>query len=291
MFLDVAHAAGVASSWGVRTDEARIFECPTSGLRFRVPAPHDQVAGMYGAEYHDRMTGGPDDARRTAAYRAENARRIQFLERYAARGRVLDVGCSTGLLASQLRDAGWDATGADISAYACARAREVLGEEHVFEGPVEAMVQGRRGTFAAVMLMDVLEHFEDVVAPLRAIHALLAQGGVLLVRTPTLRSPFYALADWSYRLTGGRYTSAVLKLYHAEHFYFFNEDSLRRLLAQTGFDVLALEPDPLLWDNFRTAELRHGRVVNAALAAAYLAGKVAHRGHGMLVAARKKAAS
>jgi hypothetical protein len=135
--------------------------------------------------------------------------------------------------------------------------------------------------------MDVIEHFEDVVAPLRAIRSMLRPGGVLFLRTPTLTSPFYALADASYRLSTGRYTGAVLKIYHAEHFYFFNEGSVRGLLEHLGYEVLAVTPDPLLWSNFRTAELRHGKVVNTALAAAYFAGRLASRGHGMKVVARR----
>jgi len=287
VFLDVTSEGGVASSWGVRTEEARIFECPASGLRFRRAAPAERIAEFYGSEYHDRMAGGPDDARRTAAYRQENEARVRFLERFASRGRVLDVGCSTGLFASQLRDAGWDAMGSDISAYACEKTRELLGKDKVFEGSVEAMAPKFVGAFDAVTLMDVIEHFEDVVNPLRAILSMLRPGAVLFLRTPTLSSPFYALADLSYRLSAGRYKDAVLKIYHAEHFYFFNERSIRRLLEHLGFEVLAIEPDPLIWSNFRTAELRHGPAVNAALAAAYFTGRMAHRGHGMKVVARK----
>jgi 2-polyprenyl-3-methyl-5-hydroxy-6-metoxy-1,4-benzoquinol methylase len=271
----------------VRTAEARIFECPASGLRFRQPAPRERIADFYGAEYHDLMAGGTDDARRTAAYRRENEARVRFLERFASPGPVLDVGCSTGLFASQLQGAGWDAMGSDISPYACERTRERLGRDRVFEGSVEALTSRFEGALAAVTLMDVIEHFEDVVTPLRAIHAMLRPGGVLLLRTPTLSSPFYALADASYRLSAGRYTTAVLKIYHAEHFYFFNEASMRGLLEYLGYEVLAIEPDPLLWSNFRTAELRHGAIVDAALAAAYFAGRLANRGHGMKVVARR----
>jgi 2-polyprenyl-3-methyl-5-hydroxy-6-metoxy-1,4-benzoquinol methylase len=289
VFLDVKSSTGEASSWGVTTQEARIFECPVSGLRFRQPAPPEQVAEFYGASYHDSMAGGSDDEHRTAAYRAENEARIAFLGRFRPPGKVLDVGCSTGLFASQLRAAGWDAMGSDISSYACARARDLLGSDHVFEGQVESLGPRLEHTLDAVTLMDVIEHFADVVTPLRAIASMLRPGGVLVLRTPTLHSPFYAIADLSYRLSAGKYTGAVLKIYHAEHFYFFNEESIRRLLESVGFEVLAIEPDPLRWDNFRTAELRHGHAVNAVLAAAYFAGRAVGRGHGMMVAARTRA--
>jgi 2-polyprenyl-3-methyl-5-hydroxy-6-metoxy-1,4-benzoquinol methylase len=270
----------------VRTEVARIFECPLSGLKFREPARSDRIAEFYGAEYHDLMAG-TSDAPRIAAYRAENDARVRFLERFSRRGLVLDVGCSTGLFASQLRASGWDAMGCDISAYACDRTREVLGDGKVVQCQVEALAPQFQGSLAAVTMMDVIEHFEDVVTPLRAIHSMLRPGGVLLLRTPTLRSPFYALADLSYRLSAGCYSDAVLKIYHAEHFYFFNETSLCRLLEHVGYEVLAVDPDPLLWSNFRTAEMRYGPAVNAALATAYFAGRLVGRGHGMKVVARR----
>lgn len=291
VFLDVKSADGVDSSWGVRTSEARIFECPATGLRFRTPAPKGEIEAFYQAEYHDRMAGGPGDAERTAAYRRENEERVRFLQRYCPRGRVLDVGCSTGLFASQLAAAGFEAFGSDISAYACEKAKEQLGEDHVLPGDLAAISAAPdgalQGSFDAVTMMDVIEHFEDVVAPLRAIRALLKPGGVLFLRTPTLRSPFYAIADLSYRLSLGRYTDAVLKIYHAEHFYFFTERAIRALLEDTGYEIVTIEPDPLLWDNFRSAEMQRGPIVNAVLGAVYFAGRLVGRGHGMKVVARR----
>lgn len=287
VFLDVRAGEGVESSWGVRTDEARLFECPASGLRFRMPAPPEKIAAFYRSEYHERMSGGGEDTRRAAAYRRENRERIRALQRHCPSGKVLDVGCSTGLFASQLREAGYDVLGCDISADACRSAATLLGEDRVICAPVQDLVERRRGQLDAITLMDVIEHFDDVVPPLRAMRDLLRPGGVLFLRTPTLSSPFYKVADLSYRLSLGRYTDAVLKIYHAEHFYFFTEQAIRTLLEDTGFEVLSIEADPLLWENFRSAEMRQGPVVNTVLAAVYLAGRLAGRGHGMKVVARR----
>jgi len=287
VFLDVRSAEGVDSSWGVRTDRALIFECPRSGMRFRAPAPPDEIERFYEAEYHDRMAGGEHDAARTSAHRKENLARIRFLQRFCSSGRVLDVGCSTGLLAGQLAEAGFEAMGSDISEYACQKAAELLGKERVFCGPIEGVADKLEGSLDAITLMDVIEHFDNVVKPLATMRRMLRPGGVLFLRTPTLSSPFYKIADLSYRASLGRYKDAVLKVYHAEHFYFFNERSIRKLLEDTGYEVLAIEADPLCWDNFRSAEMRHGKLVNAALGAIYFAGRLVGRGHGMRVVAQR----
>lgn len=286
VFLDVRSAQGVESSWGVRTSEALIFECPASGLRFRLPAPREKIAAFYQSEYHERMAGGEDDER-TAAYRRENRERVSFLKRFVSSGQVLDVGCSTGLFAAQLKDEGFDALGCDISEYACQQAKQRLGKEKVFQEPVESLAPRFAGSLDAITMMDVIEHFEDVVTPLRAMQGMLRPGGVLFLRTPTLRSPFYQVADLSYRLSGGKYKNAILKIYHAEHFYFFTEKAIQALLEDTGFEVLEIQADPLLWENFRSAEMRQGALMNAALAAVYFGGRALGRGHGMKVIARR----
>ena len=256
-------------------------------MRFRAPAPPDEIERFYEAEYHDRMTGGENDAARTSAHRKENLARIRFLQRFCSSGRVLDVGCSTGLLAGQLAEAGFEAMGSDISEYACQKAAELLGKERVFCGPIEGVADKLEGSLDAITLMDVIEHFDNVVKPLATMRRMLRPGGVLFLRTPTLSSPFYKIADLSYRASLGRYKDAVLKVYHAEHFYFFNERSIRKLLEDTGYEVLAIEADPLCWDNFRSAEMRHGKLVNAALGAIYFAGRLVGRGHGMRVVAQR----
>lgn len=285
--FDVLLPGGVESSWGVRTDRATVYECSRCGLRFRAAPALEQVESFYGAEYHDRMVGGAADQEREIVHRLENEERIQYLKRFRDRGRVLDVGCSLGHFAKQLEDAGFDSLGCDISQYACERAESLLGRGRVFRGSVETLARELEGSLDAVTMMDVIEHFVDVVSPLNAVFRMLKPGGLLFLRTPTLSSPFHRVAEAAHRLSAGRYKTALLKLYHAEHVYFFGESSVTVLLEHLGFHVEEVAPDPLLWDNFRSAELRHGRLNNAALTLIYFAGRALNRGHGMRVVARR----
>jgi 2-polyprenyl-3-methyl-5-hydroxy-6-metoxy-1,4-benzoquinol methylase len=278
----------VISSWGVGTKEVTIWECPVSGLRFREAVPAEDLRAFYGAHYHDQMSGAQGARQRRLAYRRENESRADHLLRYLPRGRVLDVGCSNGDFAEALSRAGFDAYGLDISPEACEKSRAALGDDHVFCAPLEDLAQTHRRQFAAVTAMDVIEHCSDAVEFLNAAHAVLKPGGVLFLRTPTLSSPFHVVGSLSYRLTLGRYKTALFKLYHAEHLYFFNEFSIRRLLEDCGFEILEIAPDPLRWDNFRTAELRQGPLGNLLLAGVYFAGRALRRGHGMKVIARRR---
>jgi len=278
----------VVSSWGVGTEEVTIWECPVSGLRFREPIPSEQLESFYGANYHEHMTGAQGTKLRRLAYRRENESRVEHLLRYVTNGRVLDVGCSHGDFAQALGRSGFEAFGLDISASACEKSTGVLGEGHVFCGTLEALAPRQPGVFSALTALDVIEHCNDAVAFLRAAHLALKPGGILFLRTPTLSSPFHVVGSLSYRLSLGLYKTALLKLYHAEHLYFFNELSIRRILEDCGFDVLEISPDPLRWDNFRTAELRQGPVGNLLLTGVYFAGRALRRGHGMKVIARRR---
>jgi 2-polyprenyl-3-methyl-5-hydroxy-6-metoxy-1,4-benzoquinol methylase len=289
LVLSISSPGGIESSWGVRTDDALIYECGRCGLRFRKPPSRDEIEAYYGASYHDKMVGGEQDQHRESVHRLENEDRIQYLRRFRSGGKVLDIGCSVGHFASQLRAAGFDAHGSDISAYACGKAAETLGADRVFAGPVESFAERLEQTLDVVTMMDVIEHFGDVNGPLTAIRRILKPGGILFLRTPTLSSPFHRVAEWSHKLSGGRYKDAMLKLYHAEHLFFFDEKSIRALLESLGYEVVAVDPDPLLWNNFRSAEMRQGPVVNAALATIWAAGKMLSLGHGMKVIARRPA--
>ncbi|GEM_PF-3003595 len=278
----------IVSSWGVGTTDVTIWECPVTGMRFRDLPSTQALEGFYESSYHERMTGGANGPERRRAYQKENEIRVEDLRRYVKQGSVLDIGCSCGDFAHALASAGFEAHGLDISPDACAEARRLLGDQNVYCEPIEQLASRMAERFAAVTLMDVIEHCRDVESFLNAIHAVLQPGGILFLRTPTLRSPFHLLGSLSFRLSLGLYKDALFKLYHAEHLYFFNEVSIRRLLDDCGFDTLEIAADPLCWDNFRTAELNQGKLGNLILATTYFAGRALNRGHGMKVIARSR---
>ena len=118
-----------------------------------------------------------------AGRRATARRVLELIAAHVPSGRLLDVGCSHGLLLDEARGMGFDVLGLELSRTAAAHARDKLGLP-VSEEPVESFASSDRERFDVIVLADVIEHLEDPAAALDACSALLAEGGVLCVITP-----------------------------------------------------------------------------------------------------------
>jgi SAM-dependent methyltransferase len=172
-----------------------------------------------------------DDYLAEEAGRRQTARRLlDLLGRHVAGGRLLDVGSGHGLLLDEARARGYDASGLELSGAALRHARETLGLA-VRDVPLEdPSLDGER--FDAIVLADVLEHFEDPVAALDRCSELLAPGGALVIVTPDPSS-------LTARLAGGRWWG-----YLPSHTFLIPRRTLAELVAARGL-VLA-EDAPLV---------------------------------------------
>jgi SAM-dependent methyltransferase len=144
-------------------------------------------------------------------------------------GRLLDLGCWVGFLASEAMRSGWEVTGVEPSHWAAERARS-RGIE-VVEAPLLEAPLPEEG-FDAVTLGDVIEHFPDPGAALDRVASLLAPGGLVWIATPDAGSRVA-------RLLGPRWWSVI-----PTHVHLFTRRSLVRLLERHGFEVLSMGTSP-----------------------------------------------
>jgi 2-polyprenyl-3-methyl-5-hydroxy-6-metoxy-1,4-benzoquinol methylase len=95
--------------------------------------------------------------------------------------RCLDVGSGGGLFVRLAAEAGWDAVGVDPAG------PQVEGRGfRLLRADFPACGSAAGGPFALVTFLGSLNYMTDPVAALRAAHALLEPGGVLLVRVPNV---------------------------------------------------------------------------------------------------------
>ena len=148
-------------------------------------------------------------------------RRLALIERRVAPGALLDVGSALGFFVRAARARGWDARGIERSAWAAERA--AAGGVPVVHGDFLTAALAP-ASFAAVTMLDVLEHTADPRAYVRRARALLRPGGVLAIETADLASPYA-------RLAGRRYHFFT----PPNHLTYFTRATLTRLLAEEGF--------------------------------------------------------
>jgi SAM-dependent methyltransferase len=161
----------------------------------------------------------------------ETARRLlELIERQSPRGELLDVGCWTGFLLAEARDRGWGVTGVEPSEFAASYARERHGLEVQTADLASALLPEQR--FQAIVMGDVIEHLVDPAAALARCSELLRDDGVLCLVAPDAGSMIA-------RVLGRRWWSVI-----PTHVQYFTRTSLARLLARSGFCVIATATSP-----------------------------------------------
>ncbi len=108
---------------------------------------------------------------------------LALLRRHGVRGgRVLDLGAGYGFWLEALARAGYEPAGVELSAAAAAVARERSGAP-VATGSADEPLPYADASFAAVTLLDVIEHLPRYPQALAECARVLAPGGKLFVVT------------------------------------------------------------------------------------------------------------
>ncbi len=220
----------------VTKNALNVVQCRQCGLVYVNPRPpFDVLTDLYADDnYCEGQVHAAADAKRLR----QSAQRLQLIERYyfharRERGRLLDVGCSTGVFLRVARDAGWNVSGIDVSRGAIEYARQA----HQLDARVatiEELAASVTQEFDVVTMFDSLEHMPQPVAALRAAHQLLQNDGWLVITTPNIDG-------WFPRFTYRLFARTIGAWEHPTppgHTYQFSRQTLRAALNKSGFDVV-----------------------------------------------------
>ncbi len=111
---------------------------------------------------------------------------------------VIDIGCGSGGFVHYLRRIGYlDVRGIDLNGGQVAAAR-ALGIEGITLENVWEHLSPRTPVYGAVVARDLIEHFtrEEVIDLLILVRESLVPGGVLMIQTVNLESPFSLRYRW-----------------------------------------------------------------------------------------------
>lgn len=176
---------------------------------------------------------------------------------------VLDVGCSLGYVVEAGRRLGLQSAGTDVSQYAVQVCRERGLRAEV--GTLDKLPFAD-GEFDLVIMRHVIEHTPAPLTALVELKRILRPGGLVLIAVPDLEY-------WK-----GRWRRRTYRYFRPDdlgeqHYVYYRDASLRRMLSGNGFEVLAgskafLRPSAPIkkpWELLRFAALACWQVPASAL--------------------------
>jgi len=158
---------------------------------------------------------------------------VKKVLKHKKKGKVLEIGSSTGTLLNLFRKDGWVVQGVEPSDMSAAYAIKI-GIPTIKEKFEKAKISKK---FNVVILNHVLEHMENPEEVLKKVHKILNNNGLIVVNVPnagSLSSRIYG-KSWKYVLPN-------------EHLWQFTPQSLISLLKKSGFSALSWEAKSGIWE-------------------------------------------
>lgn len=205
------------------SQHGQIVQCLNCGLIFVYPQPRKE-------EILTKYISSQDEL-----YLKEKKGRIKTCQNilkkisyYKKGGKLLDVGCYTGILLEVAKENGWEPYGIELSDWAVNEAKK--NGLNVFQGEFEEKnVIFPDNFFDCLSLNDYLEHSFDPNQTIKICYRLLKRGGLLFINTPNIESFFakFLKENW-WGIT-------------ETHLYYFSPKTIKILLSQHNFKIVKIK--------------------------------------------------
>ncbi|MFW5861058.1 MAG: methyltransferase domain-containing protein [Spirochaetota bacterium] len=261
-----------------QSEDGEVFslvKCGTCGLEFVNPRPTiEDIGKYYGRQYFTRRSDRGYNNYFSSELRGEIERVLgmnladldffSYEEEIPGERFALDIGCAAGYFVAYLCNRGWQAEGIDISQdcvnFAVNSLQVPVQQGNVLEATFTK-------TFHLVTLWATIEHLHHPQDVLQKAWDLLKPGGYLYIST-CRTGPF------SFQSIKGK----NWRFYNfPQHLYFFNGQTLGRLLSRYGFEK----------QRFRTYGSGTGKPGSIARKITDFSARYLYLGDMMLVSARK----
>ena len=208
-----------------------VARCRACGHYSTVPWPTDaDLAAAYSADYYRDFGMWAGSAEERDTLMASTLGRVDLIGGLQQPpGRLVEIGTAMGPLVAAARTRGWDAFGYDTSTSAVDAGQRAYGD-YVRLGDIHtAHAEQPPGDVLAAY--HVLEHVPDPRAFLTLAHAMLREGGLLVLEVPHVRG------------FDARWLPAVRErvLDTPRHLTHYTPDTLSALVGEHGFSVLRVD--------------------------------------------------
>jgi len=212
----------------------KVLQCEVCSLVFVYPIPdRTELEDHYDDRYYCDWINSQKESRIRMWIQ-----RLNGLQRFPSRGKLLDVGCGEGTFLQLAKDGGWQISGTEVSTYAAKYAAKVSGAD-IFCGELPDAGYPKK-SFDVVTMWHVLEHVRDPNGYLKEVHRILKLDGLLVIAVPNRNDLVMQIA---YRVIKRRKMKLFSKDEREVHLYHFSARTIKAYLDKTGFEPLRLSPD------------------------------------------------
>jgi SAM-dependent methyltransferase len=201
----------------------------------------DEETSVYGHSYwlspsRQAYLGGTIDEQ--ARYQFSDPRYLNYLRtilKYKPIGsRIVELGSGTGAFAGLMTRAGYDVTALEMSPWLVEWSQAAF-DISVLTGRLEQQAF-EASSFDAIVMINLIEHLPDPLATLEQCWRILKPDGLIFIKArifPELNRPYEEL-----RQIG---SPAIYVFRPVEHIHIFSNNSLERLLTQSGSNWVSSE--------------------------------------------------
>lgn len=210
-----------------------IVECPLCGLVFQHPQPTQEKGTNYFNWRYKTSNGGKSQVNMYLSDREFCSQishaRIQWIRSITNGHRFLDVGAGNGALIYAAREAGFEATGLDLSQQAIFKAKEMFGID-IRKADITDIHADE--VYDIITSFGMIEHLRDPFEFLKAAYNHIIPGGTLIIETMNYNSMLRLLL-------GKRW---YFFLY--DHLFYFTPETLKIFLERSGFINIQIHEVP-----------------------------------------------
>jgi len=224
-------------------EDFSVFYCEKCGYKFTYPEPSPEIIGNYykSAEYvsHSDTKKGVFFQLYHIVKNYTLKNKFNLVNKYAAKGNILDYGCGTGDFLKAFKDNNWNCFGVEPDAQTRQYAAEKQNLNIISPENIDIL---EKKSFDVISLWHVLEHIPDLNEKIKSFKSLLKDSGTLVIAVPNCDS----------------YDAAYYEKYWAaydvpRHLHHFNKKTLSLLLDKNGFEIIKIKN--MLFDSYYVSML------------------------------------